>query len=237
MKRLPLKICGLTRPEDALLCAEVGAAYAGFIFAPESPRRISPERAASLQTGAALRVGVFANALPEAVLDIMNLARLDYAQLHGGESVDVCRAVGPDRVIKVFWPQAGHGDDGAGGDAAVRHAAAAEKLRRDCELFAPVCALFLLDAGQGGGGSGQSLDFAALSDFRPPRPWLLAGGLGPHNLAMAAAACAPHAFDCNSELEQTPGRKDAVLVRRAAAVLRDNVSANCFNNHFLRKES
>lgn len=212
MSLLPLKICGLTRTRDAALCAEVGAAYAGFVFAAKSPRCVSPGRAARMDTGRAARVGVFAGAGPEEVRETMRLARLDYAQLHGGEDAAFCRAVGPERVIKVFWPEAlRSGEESEGALPAA--------LERECARFASVCALFLLDAGLSGGGSGQSLPFRALRAFRPARPWLLAGGLGPRNLAEAVAACAPLAFDCNSGLEEEPGRKNPALVRRAASIL------------------
>ena len=248
MNALPLKICGLTRGEDARLCAEIGAAYVGFIFVAASPRCITPERVARLDTGGALRVGVFAGTPPDEVRRIMALARLDYAQLHGGESPDLCRAVGPERVIKVLWPEAlaaaaksgpvsgpvsgpalGSAAGEVGGKAAgvptgpapgANPGTALDALYAECERFAPVCSLFLLDAGQRGGGGGRSLAFEALRDFRPSRPWLLAGGLGPDNLAVAAATCSPHAFDCNSALEEAPGRKSAALVRAAAEVLR-----------------
>lgn len=209
MTRLPLKVCGVTREEDARLCAAIGARYVGFIFASKSPRFIPPERAARLDAGGALRVGVFVGAPPEEICRAAKQARLDYVQLHGGEDAAVCRAVGPERVIKVLWPDASPGS-----------ADALAALRTECERYAPVCAMFLLDAGQSGGGSGRSLRFASFGDFAPPRPWLLAGGLGPHNLAEAARSCAPHAFDCNSGLEEAPGRKSPEKARAVAAILR-----------------
>lgn len=223
MTRLPLKICGITRPQDARLVAATGAAYAGFVFAAKSPRFIAPERAAGLDTGPALRVGVFTGTPPDELRRVMALARLDFVQLHGGEDLETCRAVGravgPERVIKVLWPEALAPDLSDLPDSESRPESRLEALARECERFAPVCALFLLDAGQRGGGSGRSLDFALFRDFAPPRPWLLAGGLGPHNLAEAVAACSPHAFDCNSGLEEAPGRKDPGLVRAAATIL------------------
>lgn len=215
MTRLPLKICGITRDEDARLCDAVGARYAGFIFAAASPRFISPERAARLDTGGVLRVGVFVGAPPDEICRVAALARLDYVQLHGGEDAAVCRAVGPERVIKVLWPEASPGS-----------ADALAALRLDCERYAPVCAMFLFDAGQSGGGSGRSLRFTSFGDFASPRPWLLAGGLGPLNLAEAAQSCAPHAFDCNSGLEEAPGRKSPEKARAVAAILRGLAAGN-----------
>ncbi len=171
--------------------------YTGFIFAPKSPRFIEPEAAARLPRGEARRVGVFAGHGVSAIHDIMRLAGLDYAQLHGGEDEDFCRRVGPERVIKVFWPE---------------HLTP-EELERETARFAPVSSLFLLDAGASGGGSGQTLAWNRLRTFAPPRPWLLAGGLHPGNIQDALRACAPSALDCNSGLDTRPGVKDEAKLR------------------------
>jgi phosphoribosylanthranilate isomerase len=181
----------------------------GFIFVPSSPRCVSPDAAARLPRGRAARVGVFGGQRAEEVLRIIEIADLDYAQLHGGEDEAFCRTVGRERVIKVLWPQS---LDEAGGESG-RLAG----LERQCRRFAPVCAFFLLDAGQQGGGSGLSLPWAELRGFNPPRPWLLAGGLGPENLPRAAAACSPWAFDCNSGVEEAPGVKSAAKLTALAA--------------------
>jgi phosphoribosylanthranilate isomerase len=209
-KTLPLKVCGLTRAEDVRLCLELGVRFTGFIFAPASPRRLSPEAARALPRGGAARVGVFAGQEAAEVERILAVARLDYAQLHGGEAEDFCRALGPDRVIKTIWPERL-----ARGAAPFR----LEDLEAECARFAPVCSFFLLDAGLGGGGSGTALAWEALKGFVPPRPWLLAGGLGPDNLPLALAACAPWALDCNSGVEDAPGRKNEKKLRAAAAAL------------------
>ncbi|MDR2668812.1 MAG: phosphoribosylanthranilate isomerase [Desulfovibrio sp.] len=220
---LPAKVCGLTRASDVRLCLELGFRCTGFIFAPGSPRRISPEQAAVLPAGNALRVGVFAGLPADDVLRIMKTARLDLAQLHGGEDEDFCRTVGPERVIKVFWPQrfaAARPGDAAG---------AADLLREECLRFAPVCALFLLDAGISGGGTGRTLPRQDLRSFRPPRPWIQAGGLAPDNLQRAFADCSSWAVDLNSGVEERPGLKDAVKLKAAAAALRGLSGRHPFN--------
>jgi phosphoribosylanthranilate isomerase len=211
---LPAKVCGLTRASDVRLCLELEFCCTGFIFVPGSPRRISPEQAAALPAGNALRVGVFAGLPADEVLRIMKTARLDLAQLHGGEDEDFCRTVGPERVIKVLWPQrfAAARPEDAGG--------AAELLHEECLRFAPVCALFLLDAGLSGGGTGRTLRREALRSFRPPRPWIPAGGLAPDNLESIFAVCSPWAVDLNSGVEEGPGLKDAAKLKAAAAALR-----------------
>ncbi len=231
-----IKVCGITRREDARLCAEAGADLLGFIFHPGSPRFVRPDFPASLgpdDLGQARKVGVFVRQSAEEVCHVMDEAGLDYAQLHGGQGPEFCRAVGPERVIKVFWPE--------------RCASLAE-LEADMARF-PDCALFLLDAGTSGGGHGRNLDCAALADLHSPRPWLLAGGLGPDNLIQAIQACAPAkvenaramngqrvgrapgdganaagaslaGIDLNSGLESAPGVKDSEKVRTAIAACR-----------------
>ncbi|MDR3175331.1 MAG: phosphoribosylanthranilate isomerase [Desulfovibrio sp.] len=205
MPDLLCKICGLTRPEDLLLCHSMGTDVTGFIFAPGSPRFISPEAARALPRGPGMRAGVFVNAEAAYILRCARTARLDYIQLHGGESPDFCRDLGPERVIKTLWPQS----------------LSSAALQKEMERYAPVCAWFLLDAGQSWGGSGKSLDFKMLEGIQPPRPWFLSGGLGPHNLAAAFRSCAPDGVDCNSALENAPGVKDHERLRAALALVRD----------------
>lgn len=195
-----VKVCGMTRAEDVIGCTEAGADFLGFIFAAKSPRCVTPAQAAALPRTAAKRVGVFVEqTLPE-VLAIMDEAELDLAQLHGGQDPDFCRAVGPDRVIRAFWPQK-HPDLGS--------------LAAEIALFAGAVRFALLDAGTSGGGHGKSLDFAALAELSPPMPWLLAGGLGPDNLAEALRIAKPHGVDLNSGVESSPGLKDLAKVRRS----------------------
>jgi phosphoribosylanthranilate isomerase len=206
---LPLKVCGLTRALDAQLCLDLGVRFTGFIFVRRSPRYIAPEAVAAMpggRAGAAARVGVFAGQSVAEVLRIMKAARLDYAQLHGGEEVKFCRGVGAERVIKVFWPLALPGPD---------------FLSAECARFAAGCAFFLLDAGSRGGGSGESLPWADLRGFSPPRPWILAGGLGPDNLEEAVKTCLPWAVDCNSGLEDAPGVKNIGKLEAVASILRN----------------
>ena len=202
------KICGLTRTEDVALCHSLGADFIGFIFVPASPRFVKPEHAAGLPDGPALRTGVFAGTEIAEARDIARRARLDFIQLHGGEDPAFCRALGPERIIKTLWPEG----------------RAPEEVEREMERFAPVCAYFLLDAGQSGGGSGKSLNTQALRRICPPRPWFLAGGLGAGNLIPALAAfeteSAPHGVDMNSALESAPGVKNHGLVREALALIK-----------------
>lgn len=202
-----VKVCGLTRPEDFHFCARSGA-WTGFIFHPASPRNISPDQAAAIETGTALRVGVFVDQSRAEIKSIMESARLDLAQLHGGQEVDFCREIGPERVIKVFWPQ-GYGSP--------------SELAADLERFADSAAYFLLDAGTGGGGHGRPLNLDFIRGLRPPRPWLLAGGLNAEHICSLNPADLPGlcGFDFNSGLEQAPGIKDHNLIRAAFQAVTD----------------
>jgi len=205
ISRFPFfKVCGLTRPDDVTACLAAGAAMTGFIFAAKSPRRVSPEAALALPRGDAYRVGVFVEQSVEEVLRIMDEAELDLAQLHGRHNEAFCQAVGPERVIKALWPEK------LGSPQAVQKA---------MDRFAPVCSFFVLDAGTSGGGHGRSMDFSLVAGIESPHPWLLAGGLGPHNLEAALDAAAPHGLDLNSGLETAPGVKDHAAVARAGAML------------------
>ena len=198
-KPLLCKVCGITRPQDMELCHSLGVDFAGMIFVERSPRFVTPTAAAALPSGSALRVGVFAGADLRTIQDTIRQARLDLIQLHGDEDVLLCRALGPERVIKVLWPQR----------------FSPEALAAEMERFAPVCAYFLLEAGLSGGGSGAALPWDGLRRIAPPRPWLLAGGLGPQTLGAALAACHPDGVDLNSALESAPGVKDHDRVRSA----------------------
>ncbi len=198
------KVCGLTRAQDVAACLDAGAAMTGFIFAARSPRRVTPEQARALPAAKALRVGVFVEQSPDEVLRIMDAAGLDLAQLHGGQDAAFCRAVGPDRVIKALWPE---------------KLGSPRAIEIEMARFAPVCRFFLLDAGTSGGGHGRSMDFSLVTGLHAPRPWLLAGGLGPANLEAALNATAPDGLDLNSGLEKAPGVKDHAAIARVADIL------------------
>ena len=202
-----VKVCGLTRAEDITACFKSGIDFTGLIFAPQSPRHISPEQAAQLPhdpSGRCKRVGVFVKQPLEEILQTARTARLNLVQLHGGEDPEYCWSVGPERVIKVLWPQ--------------KLSPVELKIELEAEFarFAPVCSYFLLDSGLSGGGSGQRLDekaLSALAAINPPRPWFLAGGLDGQAAVQALQYCHPYALDFNSGLEISPGIKDIQKIK------------------------
>lgn len=198
-----VKVCGMTRTQDIRTCIDLGVDLLGFIFHPRSPRNILPRDVPDLSAFFVRTVGVFVNQGPDEIAQIMEAAGLDLAQLHGDHSVETCRTLGPSRVIKVFWPMRYERMD---------------DLHKDMDRFAPVCAAFLLDAGMKSGGHGTSLDFTNLIDLNPPRPWLLAGGLGPANIAQARG-CNPDGFDLNSGVESAPGIKDPEKIKQVMHII------------------
>ena len=119
-------------------------------------------------------------------------ARLEFAQLHGAQSLDCARRIGPEKVIRVLWPDRYESLDA---------------LQKEMELWADSCAWFLLDAGSQGGGHGVSLDWNALASLKSPRPWFLAGGLSSASLNKALEQCTPNGIDLNSGVEAIPGQK------------------------------
>ena len=200
----PLKICGLTTPEDARFCAEAGAAALGAVFFPPSPRNVSPERAAEVFADVppdVARVGVFVDATAAEILRAARVAGLGVAQLHGAEPPALAAellAAGL-RVLKVL----------RGGE-----------LAAEAEAY-PADTRFLVECGRGAlpGGNGAAWDWSAARALSP-LPFALAGGLGPDNLAAAATASGAVFFDLSSSVESSPGRKDRGKVLAAVAAAR-----------------
>lgn len=210
-----LKICGLKEQQDVDAAFACGADLCGFVFDGRSPRHIQPETVAGINTHGMLRVGVFVNAPLHAVRRVMNLARLDYVQLHGSETPEYCAALPRERILKAIWPERFREND----------ALNIPGLEAELERFAPCVAGFVLDSGQSGGGSGRTMAHNALHALRSSRPCLLAGGLCPQNVsaawnAVSAAPGSPFAgLDLNSGVELAPGVKDAQKIRAASAAL------------------
>jgi phosphoribosylanthranilate isomerase len=194
-----VKICGITRVEDAVLSARLGADAVGLNFWPRSRRCVDVEAAREIV--AALpplvpAVGVFVNQPREEILRIAAHVRLSAIQLHGDEPPDACRGF-PIPVWKALrlasplplawldeWPVQG----------------------------------FLLDAPAAGyGGSGTTCDWDVAREAAARAPVLLAGGLTPENVADAVRAVRPWGVDVASGVERSPGIKDP---DRLAAFLR-----------------
>ncbi|MBK5259849.1 MAG: phosphoribosylanthranilate isomerase [Thermoanaerobaculia bacterium] len=194
-----IKICGLTREEDALFCASQGADFLGFIFVPSTPRFIEPERAAAIATrlkdseSTSKIVGVFRDASPDYVREIATLFGLDLVQLHGNETDDDVRAIGLP-VIKSFR--------------------VGDELPDTTAHPSADWLLFDTFEERRAGGTGRRFDWSLLSMYPRTKPFFLAGGLAPDNIAGAVSLVRPDAVDVSSGVESEPGIKDHTLVER-----------------------
>src|SRR3954469_5586573 len=191
-----VKICGITRPEDAELAVELGAWALGFILWPQSKRAADLGVAAGIARGLRRKpvelVGVFVNQPLDEIERYADLLGLSYVQLHGDEGPSFCAAVAQRTGCKVIKA------------ARVRHAADL----RDLERFHTD--LHLLDASVPGmvGGTGQTWDWSLLAGRRSKIPFLLSGGLTADNVAGAIEAVHPWGVDVASGTEASPGVKD-----------------------------
>ena len=197
-----VKICGITRSEDAKVAADLGAWAVGFVFWPRSPRFIEPSRARAIvdQLPAyVMPVGVFVDQPMEDVEEIARVVRLGAVQLHGDESVAYARRL-TRRVIKALGlPQA-----------------LADGILQDWRD-----ATVLLDAtdAERRGGTGRPIDWRQAAEVAGRRPVVLAGGLRPDNVAEAVRVVRPAAIDVSSGVERAPGEKDPRLMQALFAAV------------------
>ncbi|HEX7523564.1 MAG TPA: phosphoribosylanthranilate isomerase [Candidatus Deferrimicrobium sp.] len=202
-----IKICGVTRPEDATHAVACGAEAIGINFFQGSPRFVSAVLAREIVEAVAGRaeiVGVFVNEAPETIVALCGRLGIRRVQLHGDEP--------PGDASRIpLWRMR------------VVHADRTPDLPA---LLAYPCEAFLLDAGGKGvyGGTGRNLAWGELADRFPgvvstrspggPRkPWFLAGGLTPSNIERAIIEARPCGVDVASGVESSPGRKDPGKVK------------------------
>ncbi len=203
-----VKICGINSPEAFDAAVEAGADYIGFVFFPASPRFVTPVEAAVLsarQVGAKpLRVGLFVNPGFDEVEAVLREISLDVLQVHGSASL-----VAPlrDRFGRPVWRQLGvtTAEDFPGRDE-----------------FADG---FLVEAkappgATRPGGNAVKADWPLLANFRPVKPWLLAGGLNPGNVAEGLRVTGAPGVDVSSGVEIAPGQKSPALIRAFIAAAR-----------------
>jgi phosphoribosylanthranilate isomerase len=194
-----VKICGITRIQDAELAADLGAWGIGFILWTSSSRACDPAVAAGISRAMRRRlqlVGVFVNATLDEIAGAAEAMALTHVQLHGDEGPQFCAAVGQRTGCKVI--------------KAVRVRSGADL--RDVERYRTD--FHLLDAGVPGvrGGSGRTWDWELVAARRSAVPMFLSGGLTPDNVAEGIAATAPWAVDVASGVEASPGIKDPAKV-------------------------
>ena len=195
-----IKICGLTRVEDALYAAHAGADFLGFIFVPASPRHVEPEAAAAMAK--AVRdagktpkfVGVFRDASPDYIREIASIVGLDMVQLHGNETDEDIQSLGIP---------------------AIRTLRVSDTLPDT--TGAPTAAWLLFDTydERRAGGTGRRFDWSLLALYERSKPFFLSGGLSPDNVVAAISMVRPDGIDISSGLEgDEPGVKDHAKIAR-----------------------
>jgi phosphoribosylanthranilate isomerase len=204
LRRTRIKICGITRPEDARMAVEQGADAIGLVFYPASPRCVSIEQAwqiARVVPPFVTVVGLFVNASKLAVRRVMEAVPLQLLQFHGEEEEAFCRSFHAP-YIKAARVRPGLD--------LVEYAAAY-----------PSAQGLLLDAYvEGYGGAGRTFDWSLIPP-RLPLPLILSGGLNAGNVAEAIRIVRPWAVDVSSGVEAARGIKDAEKVAAFVAGVRD----------------
>jgi phosphoribosylanthranilate isomerase len=191
-----VKICGVTRLEDAEAAVECGAHAIGFVFWPASPRAVDPERARTIARELppfVTPVGVFVNQPAEYVDHVAGVVGLGVIQLHGDESA--AYAAGLSRpVLKAMTLNAATGPDAG---------------------LWPRATMFLLDVHDPvrRGGTGRTIDWTKAASVAAARRVILAGGLTPDNVSAAISAVRPFGIDVSSGVEHSPGIKDRGRLR------------------------
>lgn len=201
-----VKICGLTDPAAMDAAIRHGADLVGLVFFPPSPRNVSVEDAAMLAARVpdhVLTVGLFVDPDDELVERVTAGVPLDVLQLHGDEPVGRCAELKARTGKQVF--KAIKVREAGDLDLAGRYADAVDRLLFDAKPPA--------DATRPGGNA-ETFDWTVLEGRKWAKPWLLAGGLTPDNVASAIRMTGCPGVDTSSGVESAPGKKDPTLVRR-----------------------
>ena len=209
---LKIKICGITRMEDALAACSLGIDLLGFNFVPVSKRYLNPYTARHIIDSLppfVSKVGIFADDDLSVVNDLADFLDLDAAQLHGSENVQYCRKVKVP-VVKVV------------------HVKGPEDLTDLAELEKYQVSGFLLDTKVEGelGGTGQTFPWEHAVDLCRRHRVIVAGGLTPDNVAQAVKTLAPYGVDTASGVEISPGVKDVDLMEKFVRAARCAAAGN-----------
>jgi phosphoribosylanthranilate isomerase len=191
-----VKICGITRAEDAAAAVTEGANALGFIFWPKSPRYIEPalaKKIVNIMLAPVEAIGVFVNQPPDEVNRIADEVGLDFVQLHGEETADYIGKM-RRRVVKAI---------------AVGH----EPVPPMSNWPADVRILLDVHNPVRRGGTGAVIDWVVANEIATYRNIILAGGLTPENVGDAIQRVQPWGIDVSSGVESSPGIKDYVRLK------------------------
>jgi len=200
-----VKICGLKDPAHIQIAAEAGASYVGFVFFEKSPRNVSITQARdlALETPAGLaKVALTVNADNSFLDQLLEHVPIDILQLHGKET--------PERVAEVKAR--------TGLPVMKAIGIATEEDTKQIDLYGEVADQLLVDAkapknADLPGGNGLAFDWKLVKRKFWPKPWMLAGGLTPENVALAVQMTGAKQVDISSGVESAPGVKDPDLIR------------------------
>ncbi len=205
-----VKICGITQIKQGQEIVALGASSIGFICVEQSPRYLAPTKIRAIADNLPTeidKVGVFANHSLAEIVYIVEQAHLTAVQLHGQESPEFClqlrQAVPPDiELIKALR---------------IKSAQSLESTT----AYVDCVNTLLLDAyhPQMLGGTGKTINWQDLAEFKPDIPWMLAGGLTPDNITEALARLQPDGIDLSSGVERSPGDKDLEKVAQLFRVI------------------
>ncbi len=206
------KVCGITQAKDATSALQAGATYLGFIFVPSSPRAVTLEQAKQIVQDVPKEavfehyVAVFRNNSLDEITAVIDALPIKAIQLHGSENAsfraELKAKLSPEQQLWQAVPMS------------VSPTSEQLELAKDT-LNDPNCDHVLFDCkvGEQEGGTGQVFDWSHLADLPEQQKWILAGGIGEHNIA-SACRIAPNIIDINSCVESAPGIKDADAVYR-----------------------
>lgn len=202
--KVKVKICGITRKDDALRAVDLGAWALGFVFYPGSSRYITPEKAAKIidmLDPKIKTIGVFVNPHMGEVRMVSEISGISTVQLHGNEDPSFC-AVLPKDVIKAFR----------------FHDPAELKLLKQYDSVRT----YLMDSAKGTkwGGNGKLADWKLASDAKKYGQVILAGGLSAENVASAITQVEPFAIDLSTSVEDSPGKKSAKKLKELFAAIK-----------------
>ena len=205
-----VKICGITNLEDAIKACEYGADLLGFVFVKDTPRCVKEDKVKDIILNLPKeykdkvdRVGLFVNKDIDIIREAVSYCDLNYIQLHGQESPDYCRK------LKEKLPE--------------RKILKAIKVKSDMPLKSildyDAIDFFLFDSfGETvPGGTGKRFNWDLLEGIKFNKPFFLAGGLNPDNVARAVKTVKPYGVDVSSGVEKSPGIKDEIKVKEFIA--------------------